>query len=230
MSESEKIKNNLKGIRSEYIVSEVFSFLNEKRKLNMIFYNKKLQNLLKADIKDYKKMFGTYKIEDENGKERVYLLQTNRLIFVGEYLYGERNGKGEEYDIKGLKKWAGHYSNGERNGKGEEYYSDGRKKFKGEYLNGKRHGKGEEYYHYGQLKFKGEYLNGKIWNGEGYNLNRNIEFKISNGKGYIKEYYKDATLKFEGEYLDGIRNGEGKEYSKYGELIFKGQYQNGEKN
>ena len=52
----------------------------------------------------------------------------------------------------------GEYLNGERNGKGKEYYYNGELKFEGEYLDGKRHGKGKEYYDNGELKFEGEYF------------------------------------------------------------------------
>ena len=41
-------------------------------------------------------------------------------------------------------KFEGEYVNGERNGKGKEYYND-YLDFEGEYLNGKRNGKGKEY-------------------------------------------------------------------------------------
>ena len=41
-------------------------------------------------------------------------------------------------------KFDGEYLNGQRNGKGKEYY-EGNLKFEGEYLIGKRNGKGKEY-------------------------------------------------------------------------------------
>ena len=84
------------------------------------------------------------------------------LRFEGEYLNGERNGKGKEYNYNGELQFDGEYLNGERNGKGKEYYKDGKLKFEGEYKNGKRNGKGKEYNEYnGDLIFEGEYLNGK---------------------------------------------------------------------
>ena len=58
-----------------------------------------------------------------------------------------------------VKFFEGEYLNGERNGKGKEYSYDGKLKFEGEYLNGKRHGKGKEYLN--KLFFEGEYLNGE---------------------------------------------------------------------
>ena len=72
-------------------------------------------------------------------------------------------------------------------------------------------------------------MNRKIWNGNGYNINGNIEFKIKDGKGNIKEYSSKGELIFEGEYLNGERNGKGKEYYKNGILKFGGEYLNGKR-
>ena len=84
-----------------------------------------------------------------------------KLIFSGEYLDGERNGKGKEYLIitntssiqntyksliegkRNIIKFIGEYLNGKRNGKGNEYYENRKLKFEGEYLNGKRNEKGK---------------------------------------------------------------------------------------
>ena len=63
------------------------------------------------------------------------------------------------------------YLNGERNGKGKEYNDEGKLIFEGEYLKSQRNG-GKEYDYNGKLKFEGmfkddeliiedEYLNGK---------------------------------------------------------------------
>ena len=53
----------------------------------------------------------------------------------------------------------GEYLNGEINGKGKEYYYNGELEFEGEYLNGKKwNGKG---YFQDNIIFEGEYLNGK---------------------------------------------------------------------
>ena len=67
-------------------------------------------------------------------------------------------GKGfiKEYDYDNILKFEGEYLNGERNGKGKEYDYDGKLIFEGEYLNGKRNGKGKEYINE-KLEFEGEY-------------------------------------------------------------------------
>ena len=114
-----KYKVNLKDIKSTLIIKKIFSFLNEKQKLNMIIYNKELKKILLIDIKDYKKRSGIYKIGEKNGKGKEYIINTNKLIFKGEYLNGKKNGKGKEYYYNGELKFEGEYSNGKRwNGKG----------------------------------------------------------------------------------------------------------------
>jgi len=206
-------KSNLefgKIIKSENNIKEIFSFIGKKKLFNLIIYNKYSQKILKINIKEYKKISGKYKIGKKDRIGRVYKLNSNILIFEGEYLNGKRNGKGKEYYDKGELKFEGEYLNGKRwngkgyningnielsinngNGKGKEYDYNGDLEFEGEYLNGERNGKGKEYYD-GKLKFEGEYINGE-----------------RNGKG--KEYDYNDKIEFEGEYINGERNGKGKE-------------------
>ena len=127
-----------------------------------------------------------FEIRNGQGYSKEYDSENGKLIFEGEYLNGERNGKGKEYYFDGSLRFEGEYSEGKIwNGKGydkkdnlqyeiknglghtKEYNFYGDLIFVGEYLNGERNGKGEEY---GEdsfrerkkiLRFKGEYLNGK---------------------------------------------------------------------
>ena len=82
------------------------------------------------------------------------------MKFEGEYLNGERNGKGKEYKYDKVI-FEGEYINGKKwKGKGREYYNS-KIIFEGEFQNGKRwNGKGIEYEDR-LFKFEGEYLNGK---------------------------------------------------------------------
>jgi len=83
---------------------------------------------------------------EKNGKGKYYefckdfLPYGPRLIYEGEYLNGEKNGKGKNYyDYNGKLEFEGEYLNGERNGKGKEYdWSSGKLNFEGVYLNGKK--------------------------------------------------------------------------------------------
>ena len=163
MAEFEDIKSkmNLRNIKSSYIIKRIFSFLYEKQKLRMIVNNKELQKICLVDIKDYKLIFGKYKIAERNGKGREYTIKENNLIFEGLYLNGVRNGKGKEYFNNGNLKFDGDYLNGVRHGKGKEYYDNGKLKYEGDYLKGKRNGKGKEFNDKGHLDFEGDYLKGK---------------------------------------------------------------------
>ena len=132
-----KPKINLRDIKSYFILKRVFSFLYEKKELDIIKYNKALQKMFLVNIEFYKKISGKYKKGQRNGIGREYSIYTNELLFEGEYLNGKKNGKGKEYNKYGILEFEGEYRNGNRwNGKGKEYYYNGELKFKGEYLNG----------------------------------------------------------------------------------------------
>ena len=126
--------------------------ISEKKKLELIIYNKHLQNLFDINIEDYKKKSNKYRIIDKKGFGKEYKLNTKILLFEGKYI------------------------NNKRNGIGDEYYESGEIKFKGNYLNGKRNGEGKKYYENGKIKFDGEYLNGKKLKGKGYNCEGDIIF------------------------------------------------------
>ena len=192
--------NLKKLIRSKYILKKILSFLDEKKKLIMIKYNKVFTKFLDITIEQYKKISGRLKINGINGYGKEYDLEKMNLIFKGFYL------------------------NGKKNGKGKEYLND-RLKFVGEYFNGKRNGKGLEFNKYERVIFEGEYLDGKKWNGIIYK--DKYKFIIKDGKGILRLYHDNGKLKFEGEYING--NKKGKKYCDNGELIFEGEYLNEKK-
>jgi len=51
----------LKSINSSYILEMILSFLYEKKKLDLIIYNKQIQKKLNINIDVYKKISGKYK-------------------------------------------------------------------------------------------------------------------------------------------------------------------------
>ena len=137
----------LKNVKSSYFLRIIFSFVDEKQKLELIKYNKSLQQIINISLINYKYFSGKYIEFESNGKGKEYNDYYNgrlELIFEGAYLKGKRNGKGKEYQY-GKLRFEGEYLNGKRNGKGKEYYDNGQLKFEGEYLNGERNGKGKEY-------------------------------------------------------------------------------------
>ena len=216
------VSQPLNIIKSKKILKCIFNYLNIKKKLILMNYNKVLQNKFGLTIDDYKKNAKRIKVGGFNGYGKEYLSGSNKLIFEGKYLKGKRNGKGIEYFENGEKKFEGEYLNGEIFN-GIEYDK------KGNEIVRFNNGIGRELYNNGLCKFEGKYLNGKKWNGKGYTYYGIKLYEIKNGKGYIREYNSDGTLLFKGNYLNGERNGEGKEYSQ-GKLLFEGNYINGIRN
>ena len=189
----------LQNINSSYFIKLIYTFVDEKQKLKLVKCNKSMQKNLDISIINYKYFSGRYIIYESNRIGKEYNGYDDKLIYEGEYLKGERNGKGKEYEY-------------------------GKLRFEGEYLNGKKNGKVKEYF-LDKLIFEGEYLNDKEWSGTRYNLDGGILYELNNNiNGEGKEYNSFGNLEFEGKYLNGKRNGKGKEYDLNGKLMFEGEY------
>ena len=67
--------NLKKLIRSKYILKKILSFLDEKKKLIMIKYNKVFTKFLDITIEQYKKISGRLKINGINGYGKEYDLE-----------------------------------------------------------------------------------------------------------------------------------------------------------
>ena len=219
-SESEYFKGEKNGKAKEYDIEGKVNFEGEYK------------NGKKWDGKGYDRYHNIiYEIKEGKGYIKEYNSKNNKLSFEGEYLNGERNGKGKEYHyINGQLSFEGEYFCDLKNGQGKEYYENGKLKFEGEYLYNYKI-KGKEFYN-DKLEFEGEYLFNEKWNGKGYDENGNIIYELKNGNGKGKEYDIFGNLEFEGEYLNGKKwNGEIKIYNKKnGNLRFEGKLLNGKKN
>ena len=199
-------------IKSIVILKKIFLLLDEKRKLKLVTYNKKIQSILNIEIYDFKQFDRSHLIFDENGIGKEYDNYTGQLIFKGKYYPEEKKKIGLEFK-EGKLVFLGEIRNGKKwEGEGKEYDNYGRLIYDGGFLNGKRHEKGHiiKYNEYNNIVLECECLNG-----------------INNGYG--KEYNSQGEIIFMGEYLNGQRNGKGKLYFD-GELLFEGEYLNGKKN
>ena len=160
----------IKNVKSSFILNKIFSFLDISIKLQIIKYNKSHQKKLNIDIVDYIELNGRY-IKYFNGKGIEMLLKKNIKIFEGEYFEGKRNGKGKEYNWKGILT------------------------FEGEYLNNRKwKGEGEEYDNFGHLIFKGKYSDGKQTTGNKYRydiMSKKLRYEgiYKNGKANFERYY-----------------------------------------
>ena len=226
----------VENIKSSFIMKLLFSYVNEEIKLQLVKYNKKIQNKININLLNYKVMSYINRkniiIEERNGDTFEYYFGDK--IYEGGYLNGKRNGKGKEYDYLGDLKFEGEFLNGKRNGKGEEYYHyvlGCYLIFEGEYINGIRNGKGIDYDLDKNIIFEGEYFNGKKWEGKIFDVKNNKTYEIIKGKGFLREYryYRiNNIFLYEGECLSGLKHGKGKEYFFENKdepiLIFEGEY------
>ena len=166
-----------------------------------------------------------------NGKgviKELYPIKKNKKLEI-EYLNGEKNGKGKEYDYKSELKFEGNYLNNKKHGKGKEYNIKGELIFEGEYLYNYKI-KGKEYVN-NILQYEGDFLFNKKYNGKGYDSNGKVIYELINGNGKVKEYNEyNSKLFFDGEYLNGKKNGYCKEYYYDGDIKFEGNYLNGKRN
>ena len=225
----------LTNIKSSFFIQMLFSYIEDINKLDIVKYNRSIQNMIKINLIDYKLFTGKNIIYDSKNYGKEYDIK-GILLYEGEYLNGRRNGKGKEFDNIKLITFEGEYLKGKRNGHGKEYHLNSKIKFEGEYLNGERNGKGKEYDINNNLIFEGEYINGKRWSGIGYDIKHNKTHKLENGTGFQQEYIytdqflvKGEFLRFEGEYVKGERHGKGKEYYSDGKIEFDGEFKNGKK-
>ena len=129
MEHSNKITSqkstNLSTIKAILNLKQLFSFLDTKKKLYMIINSKYYKKKLGIDLEAYKKQSGKYKIGSRNGFGKEFSLETNKLIFEGEYINNKRNGKGKEYDKEGRLILEGEYLKGNLI-KAKEFYYNGK--------------------------------------------------------------------------------------------------------
>ena len=73
MTEFKEI-NFIKNIKSNYVIKRIFSFLNKKQFLDLIIYNKELQQIFGVNIKDYIKLSEKYmdRIYNENNENDLF--------------------------------------------------------------------------------------------------------------------------------------------------------------
>ena len=128
----------LENIKSIFFIKIIFSNLDDKTKLELVKYNKNIQNKIDLNIMNYKRFSGKYIIYESKNKGKEYNGYNDYLIYEGEYLNRKRNGKGKEYYYKEQLKFEGEYLKGKKTGEGEKYNNNGILIFDGEDLNGKK--------------------------------------------------------------------------------------------
>ena len=80
------MKGNISNIKSNLILKKIFAHLCENLKLDLINFNIKIQKELLINIDDYKMKSYKYKEANRNGLGKEYIINSNVLIFEGEYI------------------------------------------------------------------------------------------------------------------------------------------------
>ena len=180
-----------------------------------------------------------YEIKNGKGYKKEFDLYSGKMYFEGEFLNGQRNGKGIEYTFRNKKLFEGIYLNGKRwkgkgydakgkiaykikNGKGfiKEFDGNNIIRFAGVYINGEKNGKGIEFID-GQLIFEGEYQNSLFKKGKQY-MDGKLMFdgEFLYGKKRKGKAYVNGKLEYEGEFLFD-RKYDGKGYDENGNVIYE---------
>ena len=84
----------LQNSKSIYFIKRLFTFVDEKTKLDIIKYNKNMQNILDISLINYKTFSGRYILYGKNGKGKEYDYD-DKLLFEGEYLNKKKMEKEE---------------------------------------------------------------------------------------------------------------------------------------
>ena len=140
---------------------------------------------------------------------------------------------------KNIIKYEGEFLNGERNGKGKEYDINGKLKFEGEYLNDNIKNKKNKYNNYYNNNEYLLVLEGYLKNGlkdglikeySSLELEKNYDYLLYENEENEENNENNENLLFIGEYKNDLRNGKGKEFDENnGKLIFEGEYLNGKR-
>ena len=68
----------------------------KKRQLKLVKYNKRLQNIINVNLDHYKLFSGKYTLYKGIGIWKEFNSSDDKLIYEGNFLNGQRNGKREE--------------------------------------------------------------------------------------------------------------------------------------
>ena len=76
----------LKNIKSLFIIKTIFYNLTEKAKLELLKYDKKIQNKIGINLTIYKKFSGRYIVYETKEDVKEYDINNDKLVFKGKYI------------------------------------------------------------------------------------------------------------------------------------------------
>ena len=94
--ENESAKPNpiIENIKSRFILSKIYNNMTKKKKLEIVKYNKRMQNRMNLSVKDYKEYYEEIEIEiipiKDNYGEFIYIDKNDKLYY---HIYFNDNKK-----------------------------------------------------------------------------------------------------------------------------------------
>ena len=107
--ENESAKPNpiLDNLKGDYFLQKLYDNIQKKKKLEIVKYNKKIQNRLNLGVKDYKEYSETYssieiEIVPTNGKygRFIYIINENDKLYYHIYFNDDKEEIKNKYTIK----------------------------------------------------------------------------------------------------------------------------------
>ena len=80
----------LNQIKCSYLKKIIFYYLNEKVKLKLVKYNKKLQDLIGISLHNYRILIEKYIIYEEGHNAKIYDGIFSSLLFEGKIIKGQK--------------------------------------------------------------------------------------------------------------------------------------------
>lgn len=150
---------------------------------------------------------GEFEYGKKHGKGKVYYLNNNKLLYEGEFRNDKKEGIGIEYSDDGSE-YTGAFKDNLRNGRGSLKNSNGTY-FEGEFCNGIIKGQGSLYWNPNKY-YNGEFLNGKLHGYGKFTQNDiiyrgNYENSKKQGTGHI--IYLSKKINIIGNFNDDNLNG-----------------------
>ena len=102
-NESAKPNPILENIKSRYILSKIYDNMTKKKKLQIVKYNKRIQNRLNLDIKDYKEEYCEIEIEiiPKKGKYGRFInINENDKLYYHIYFNDNEEEIKNKYEVK----------------------------------------------------------------------------------------------------------------------------------
>ena len=174
------------------------------------------------------KYIGNFKNNEKDGEGAFFEINNNSehiKRYSGSWKENMKNGKGMHF-INDCLVYAGDFLNDEYNGKGIAYFNNGNVMYSGDFKNNNYHGKGASFYPNQKLLFNGIFDSSTFVEGTFYDRNNTEHSYEGNWYGQIIEYNSEQIPIYEGMSYKGQYHGYGMIIRKDYSILYQGMFQN----